>query len=123
MFVQYAVEGLTSSWRDERRPTLPLAGRRARRTTPDPAVGGSASGRAKAPVEYIGLPGATDPKLRAMTRVSEKGEVLLRGVGVGPLRCSSILGENSASQVPICALAARRFDNPHQKVVPRSLDT
>ena len=33
-----------------------------------------------------------------------RGEVLLRGVGT--LRYLSILGENSACQVPICAVAA-----------------
>ena len=42
---------------------------------------------------------------------SEKGEVLLRGVGT--LRYSF-------STRCICAAAAWRFDNPHQKVVPRS---
>ena len=31
-----------------------------------------------------------------------------------------ILSENSACQVPICAVAAWWFDTPHQKVVPRS---
>ena len=51
-------------------------------------------------------------------RLSEKGEVLLRGVGT--LRLLLILGENSACQVPICAVAAWWFDNPHRKVVPRS---
>ena len=35
---------------------------------------------------------------------SEKGEVLLRGVGT--LRYALILSENSACQVPICAVAA-----------------
>ena len=35
---------------------------------------------------------------------SEKGEVLLRGVGT--LRYVLILSENSACQVPICAVAA-----------------
>ena len=49
---------------------------------------------------------------------SEKGEVLLSGVGT--LRYLLILGENSACQVPICAVAAWWFDNPHPKVVPRS---
>ena len=37
-------------------------------------------------------------------RQSEKGEVLLRGVGT--LHFVSNLGENSACQVPICAVAA-----------------
>ena len=36
--------------------------------------------------------------------VSERGEVLLRGVGT--LRECLILGENSACRVPICAVAA-----------------
>ena len=36
------------------------------------------------------------------------------------LRHVSILCEDSACQVPIRAAAARWFDNPHQKVVPRS---
>ena len=35
---------------------------------------------------------------------SEKGEVLRRGVGT--LRCALMLSENSACQVPICAVAA-----------------
>ena len=52
------------------------------------------------------------------SRTFEKGEVLLRGVGT--LRYLLILSENSACQVPICAVAASWFDNPHQKVVPRS---
>ena len=50
--------------------------------------------------------------------MSEKGEVLLRGVGT--LRYLLILSKNSPCQVPICAVAAWWFDNPHQKVVPRS---
>ena len=45
---------------------------------------------------------------------SEKGEVLLRGVGT--LRYLSILSESCAFQAPICAVAACWFDNPHQKV-------
>ena len=49
---------------------------------------------------------------------SEKGEVLLRGVGT--LRYLLILSENSACQVPICAVAAWWSDNTHQQVVPRS---
>ena len=48
----------------------------------------------------------------------EKGEVLLRGVGT--LGYLLILSEDSACQVPICAVAAWWFDNPHQKVIPRS---
>ena len=47
-------------------------------------------------------------------RTSEKGEVLLRGVGT--LRYVLILGEISACQVHICAVAACWFDNPHQAV-------
>ena len=44
---------------------------------------------------------------------SEKLEVLPRGVGT--LRHLLILGESYACPVPICAVAARWFDNPHQK--------
>ena len=40
--------------------------------------------------------------------------------GFGTLRYCLNLGESSACQVPICAVAARWFDNPHQQVVPRS---
>ena len=40
--------------------------------------------------------------------------------GVGTLQYCSTLGESSACQVPIGAVAAWWFDNPHQKVVPRS---
>ena len=55
---------------------------------------------------------------RVDAQMSEKGEVLLRGVGT---LCSFlILSENSACQVPICAVAAWLYDNPHQQVVPRS---
>ena len=50
-------------------------------------------------------------------RRSETGEVLLRGVGT--VRYSLILGDDSACQVPICAVSAWWFDNPRQKVVPR----
>ena len=50
--------------------------------------------------------------------LSEKREVLLRGVGT--LRYCLILSEISACQVPICAVAAWWFNNPHQKVVPGS---
>ena len=49
--------------------------------------------------------------------LSEKWEVLLRGVGT--LRYVLILGEDSACQVPICAVAASWFDNPHNQWVPR----
>ena len=45
-----------------------------------------------------------NPVLQFPLKVSEKGEVLLRGVGT--LRYLLILGENSACQVPICAVAA-----------------
>ena len=41
---------------------------------------------------------------RLRLSLSEKGEVLLRGVGT--LRYSLILSESSACQVPICAVAA-----------------
>ena len=51
-------------------------------------------------------------------RFLEKGEVLLRGVGT--LRYLLIRSESSACQIPICAVAARWFYNPHQKVDPRS---
>ena len=47
-------------------------------------------------------PDAGEPPSGAIE--SEKGEVLLRGVGT--LRYFSILSENSACQVPICAVAA-----------------
>ena len=53
-----------------------------------------------------------------ISQFSEKGEVLLRGVGT--LRYLLILGDISACRVPICAVAARWFDNPRQKLLPRS---
>ena len=46
------------------------------------------------------------------------GEVLLRRVGT--LLYLLILREKYACQVPICAVAAWWFDNPRQRVVPRS---
>ena len=49
---------------------------------------------------------------------THNGEVLLRGVGT--VRYLLILSENSACQVPTCAVAAGRFDNPRRQVVPRS---
>ena len=58
------------------------------------------------------------PSPRPPVLISEKGEVLLRGVGT--LRHYSILSEHSACQVPICAVATRWFDTPRQQVVPRS---
>ena len=58
------------------------------------------------------------PEQAADEAGSEKGEVLLRGVGT--LWYLLILRENSACQVPICVVAAWWFDNPHPKVVPRS---
>ena len=50
--------------------------------------------------------------------ISEKGEVLLRWVGT--VQYVLVLSENSACQVPICALAAWWFKDPLNKVVPRS---
>ena len=62
---------------------------------------------------------ATDHEdVMGWSRLSEKGEVLLRGIGT--LRYLLILRVNSACQVPICAVAARWFDNEHQQLVPRS---
>ena len=55
---------------------------------------------------------------RACRRRAEKGEVLL--MEVGTLRYVLILSDNSACQAPVCAAAAWWFDNPRQKVVPRS---
>ena len=52
---------------------------------------------------------------RARPLASEKGEVLLGGVGT--LWYLSILSESSACQVPIRAMAAWWFDNLHPKVV------
>ena len=42
--------------------------------------------------------------------------------GFGALRCLWILGEHSARQVPIRAVAARWLDNPRQTVFPRRPD-
>ena len=57
--------------------------------------------------EAAGVPvwvrGADATELRSWGH-SEKGEVLPRGVGT--LRCLFILSENSACQVPSCAVAA-----------------
>ena len=44
------------------------------------------------------------PTTGSFSRMAEKGEVLQRGVGT--LRYSLFLGEDSACQVPICAVAA-----------------
>ena len=47
---------------------------------------------------------AVGPQVGAALHMSEKGEMLLRGVDT--LRYLLILSENSACQVPICAVAA-----------------
>ena len=46
--------------------------------------------------------------------IGERGSAP-EGRVVGTLQHLLILSENSASQVPICAVSACRFDNPHQK--------